>query len=128
MYKKLLYLEWKSFSRSASFTKNVAYSIFLICMAFVYGALLLLMGIGAYYALKQNGLNPLFMVNKYLIYYLLVDLVFRFGLQKMPVVHIKQLLTLPFNKNGIVHYAIGKTMVSFSIGYMLCFLFHFLLF
>ncbi|CAM3832110.1 DUF5687 domain-containing protein [Flavobacterium branchiophilum] len=113
MYKKLLYLEWKSFSRSASFTKNVAYSIFLICMAFVYGALLLLMGIGAYYALKQNGLNPLFMVNKYLIYYLLVDLVFRFGLQKMPVVHIKQLLTLPFNKNGIVHYAIGKTMVSF---------------
>ena len=34
-------------------------------------------------------------------------------MQKLPVMHIKPLLTLPINRNKIIHYVLGKSVVSF---------------
>jgi len=57
--------------------------------------------------------DPLRVVNKFMIYYLAFDMVFRYMLQKMPVTNIKPLLYLPFKKSQVVHYSLGKTIVSF---------------
>ena len=71
-------------------------------------------GIGAFFLIKEElNLDPLETINKLLIYWLVVDLLFRYALQKMPVINIKPLLILPFKKRKIVSFAFGKTVFSF---------------
>jgi uncharacterized membrane protein (DUF485 family) len=70
-------------------------------------------GIGAFYGLKEMHLDPFQTVNKYLIYYFLLDLGIRLLLQKIPVMNIRPLLTLPFKRPTIVNFSIGKTLLSF---------------
>ncbi len=113
MIKKFLYLEWKAFVRSASFGTNLALKILLGFVATLYAFILLIAGIGAFYGLKKMNLDPLQEVNKYLIYYFLIDLVIRLLLQKIPVMNIRPLIALPFKRETIVNFSIGKTLLSF---------------
>jgi len=113
MIQKFLYLEWKSFIRSASFGTNLALKILLGFIAILYAFVLLMAGIGAFYGLKEMHLDPLQEVDKYLIYYFLVDLAIRLLLQKIPVMNIRPLLALPFKRTTIVNFSIGKTLLSF---------------
>jgi Family of unknown function (DUF5687) len=82
-------------------------------MAFFYGILFLMMGIGAFYGLKEMKLDPQIVVNKYLIYYFVFDLIVRLMLQKIPVLNIKPLMNMNIQKQTIVNFCIGKTAVSF---------------
>lgn len=59
------------------------------------------------------NLEPLITVNKFLIYYFLLDLVVRLLMQAIPVLNIKPLLVLPFKKRTIVHFSLGKTAISY---------------
>jgi hypothetical protein len=108
-----LTLEWKSFSRSASFGTNVALKILMAFVAAIYAISLFFTGIGLFYALKEKHLDPLNQVNTFLIFYFLFDLGLRFLWQKIPVMNIRPLLILPINKNTIVHFSLGKTALSF---------------
>ncbi|MEH6408776.1 MAG: DUF5687 family protein [Leeuwenhoekiella sp.] len=113
MFKHFINLEWKSFFRSASFATNVVIKIFMVLGALYFIALFTGGGIALYYGLEKNGFEPLQTVNKYLIYYVVVDLVVRYFFQKIPVINIKSLLLLPFKKGKIVSYAFGKTAISY---------------
>ena len=113
MILKFLYLEWKAFTRSASFGTNLALKIILGFVAVLYTFIFLMAGVGAFYALQEMHLDPLQTVNKYLIYYFLMDLGIRLLLQKIPVMNIRPLLTLPFKRPTIVNFSIGKTLLSF---------------
>jgi len=113
MFKKFLYLEWKSFIRSASFGTNLALKIIMGIIAFIYAIIFLFAGVGAFYGLKKANLDPFHEVNKYVIYYLIFDLMIRLFLQKIPVMNIWPLLTLPIKKATIVNFSLGKTMLSF---------------
>ncbi|MBF2707232.1 DUF5687 family protein [Flavobacterium soyangense] len=113
MIQKFLYLEWKAFIRSASFGTNLALKILLGFIAILYAFILLMVGIGAFYGLKKMNLDPLHEVNKFLIYYFLIDLGIRLLLQKIPVMNIRPLLALPFKRPTIVNFSIGKTLLSF---------------
>jgi Family of unknown function (DUF5687) len=96
MFKKFLYLEWKAFSRSASFGTHLAIKIVLGFLAVIYAFGFLVIGIGGFYGLKKLNLDPFLTVNKYLIYYFIADLSFRLLAQKTPVITIRPLLVLPF--------------------------------
>lgn len=113
MIKHFLLLEWRSFTRAASLKTNIVLKIFMFLGALYFGLVFLGMGVGAYFLLKEQGLEPLETVNKYLIYYFVVDLVFRFMLQKMPSLAIRPLLPLNIKRNAIVHYVLGKSALSF---------------
>jgi len=113
MIQKFLYLEWKAFIRSASFGTNLALKILLGFVAILYAFILLMAGIGAFYGLQKMNLDPLHEVNKYLIYYFLIDLAIRLLLQKIPVMNIRPLLALLFKRPTIVNFSIGKTLLSF---------------
>jgi hypothetical protein len=113
MIQKFLYLEWKAFIRSASFGTNLALKILLGFLAVLYSFIFLMAGVGAFYGLKEMNLDPLQQVNKFLIYYFLIDLGIRLMLQKIPVMNIRPLLALPFTRPTIVHFSIGKTVLSF---------------
>ncbi len=113
MFKKFLYLEWKSFSRSSSFASNLALKILMVLLAIYFAICFLAAGIGVFFVLKKLGFDPLVMVNKYLIYYFLVDLAMRLLMQKIPVLNIKSLLVLNIKKPIIVHFSLGKSALSF---------------
>lgn len=113
MFKHFIKLEWKSFLRSASFGSNLVLKIVMGFLALFFIAYFAILGTAVFFILKDAGLEPLETINKYLIYYLLVDLIIRYFLQKMPVTNIKPLLILPIKRSLIVHYSLGKTTISF---------------
>jgi len=113
MIRKFLYLEWKAFTRSASFGTNLAVKILVGFLAVYFTLVFLAIGIGAFYILKELKLDPIVTINKFMIYYLLVDLIIRLLLQKIPVMNIRPLLVLPIKKPIIVHFSLGKTVLSF---------------
>ena len=113
MFKKFLYLEWKAFTRSSSFAKSLVMKILMIFGAIYFTIVFLALGIGAFYIIKKANLDPLLMVNKFLIYYLIMDLVVRLFLQKIPVMNIRPLLVLPIKKPTIVNFSLAKTALSF---------------
>jgi hypothetical protein len=83
-------------------------------MALYFIAIFLSMGVGVFFVIKEQGWgDPLQVVNRFLIYYVVVDLVIRYMLQKMPIVNIKPMLYLPFHKGQVVNFSLGKTVFSF---------------
>lgn len=113
MIKKFLMLEWKAFFRSASFAKGVALKILMIFGAIYFALMFIALGVLAYHGLKEFYPDPLVIVNKYLIYYLIFDLIIRLMLQKIPVMDIRPMLTLPIKSSTIVNFSLGKTYFSF---------------
>ncbi|WP_413999717.1 DUF5687 family protein [Flavobacterium sp. W1B] len=113
MIQKFLYLEWKAFFRSASFATNLALKIFMGFVAIYFILVFLGLGIGVFYILKKMNLDPIVTVNKFMIYYVLMDLMIRMMLQKIPVMNIRPLLIFPIKKSTIVHFSLGKTILSF---------------
>jgi hypothetical protein len=83
-------------------------------MAIYFMVIFIAAGVGVFFLLKEEfHLEPLATVNKFLIYYLVADLVIRYFFQKMPVTNIKPLLNLPIKRDTIVHFSLGKTSISF---------------
>ncbi len=113
MIKQFVSLEWKSFFRAASFKTNLVIKILTALGILYFAALFLILGAASYKIIEKMGLPPLETVNKFFIYYLIFDLIFRFFLQKTPVLNIKPLMYVNIKKNAIVHYVLGKTMFSF---------------
>ena len=113
MFKHFIKLEWKAFLRSASFTTNLVLKIVMGLVALYFMACFAILGTAVFFILKKEGLEPLSTVSKYLIYYFVFDLVIRYFFQKMPVTNIKPLLNLPIKRNTIVHFSLGKTVISF---------------
>lgn len=113
MIRTLLSLEWKVFSRSASFKLHLALKIILGILAAFYTVMILALGVSVFYMLKEKKLEPLSAVNTYLIYWWVIDLVSRYFLQKSPIMYVKPFLTLPIKKGKIVSFFLGKTALSF---------------
>jgi hypothetical protein len=113
MFTHFITLEWKSFFRSASFGTNVVIKVFMALGALYFITSFTILGFAIYPILKENGLNPIETVNKFLIYFFTIQLIVRYFMQKMPVMNIRPLMPLPIAKNHIVHYALLKTLLSF---------------
>ncbi len=114
MFKHFITLQWKSFWRSASLTSGIFMKLFMGFWA-VYFMLVMAGGsVLAYKYVKEDMcLDPLTVLNQFLIYWFIFDLIFRYALQQMPVINIKPLLLLPFDKKKIVSFAFSKTIGSF---------------
>lgn len=112
MIAKFLYLEWKSFIRSASFKQNLFLKILMGFLAIYFIVVFLSLGILAYYGIKELKLDPLQTFNKFLIYYLFFDLMIRYFIQKVPTLTIRPLMLLPINKNTVVHFTLAKSALS----------------
>lgn len=114
MFKHFISLEWKSFFRAASFQTNMALKIIMLFAALYFMVMFLALGAGSYFIIeKATDQEPFGFINKFIIYYFVFDLVFRFFFQKTPVLNIKPLLYINIKKNTIVNYTLGKTVLSF---------------
>src|SRR5699024_756843 len=77
--------------------------------------LFLMMGVGAYFGIKKGfpHQDPVVIINNFLIFWFLLDLLVRFFMQKLPVLNIKPLMVLPIKRKTMIHYLLGKTLISF---------------
>ncbi len=114
MLKHFISLQWKSFFRAASLKSNMAIKIVMGFFALYMAVVFIGLGIGVYFIIEEANMgDPFDVVNTYIIYYIAFDLAFRYMLQKMPVTNIKPLLYLPIRKSQVVHFSLGKTVLSF---------------
>ena len=114
MIKHFVSLQWKSFVRAASFKTNLAFRILMILGALYFAAVFLMLGVGVYFIIEDMEIgDPLQVINGFMLYYFIGDLVLRYTLQKMPVMNIRTLLYLPLKKNSVVRYSLWKTIFSF---------------
>ncbi|GAA3777268.1 DUF5687 family protein [Corallibacter vietnamensis] len=113
--KHFINLEWKQYFRSSYWQKNIALNILLVFFALCFVVMFLIVGVAIYPILKDQfpDKDPLFIVNSYIFYWIIVDVLMRFFFQKLPVMSVKPLLTLPVKRSKVVNYVLGKSAFSF---------------
>ncbi|OGS73685.1 MAG: hypothetical protein A3F91_14845 [Flavobacteria bacterium RIFCSPLOWO2_12_FULL_35_11] len=115
MIKHFINFEWKQFFRSSYWQKSIALNILMAFLALYFILTFLALGISLFPILDKQfpESDPLELLNGFLFYWFLADLLMRFFLQKLPVMNIKPLLILPIKRRSILHYVLGKSAVSF---------------
>ena len=115
MFKHFVSLQWKSFFRSSSLGKSLGMKLVMGFFALYLLVSLLVSGGGMYFLLKEvfPEVDPLLMVSRYMLYWILAELLLRYFMQKLPVIDVKPLLTLPVKKSSITHYILGRSGISF---------------
>lgn len=115
MIKHFLTLEWKQFFRSATMGKSIAIKILMGFFALYFMGTFLVMGIALFPLLKEIFPNedPFIIVNNFIFYWILGDLMIRFFFQKLPVMSVKPLLVLPIKRSSVVNFVLGKSSLSF---------------
>jgi len=115
MIKQFLSLEWKAFFRSASFGKSLGIKILMGFFALYFMIMFFSIGFFMDKILKEvyPDLDPLVALSSFMFFWILGDLMIRFFFQKLPVMSVKPLLTLPIKRKRIVNYVLGKSVMSF---------------
>ena len=115
MIKHFINLEWKQYFRSSYWQKNLALNILMVFFALYFIVVFLALGFGLLPILKKvfPDQDPFVVANGFLFFWIMVDLMMRFFLQKLPVMSVKPLLTLPLKRSTVVHYVLGKSALSF---------------
>ena len=115
MTSHFLNFEWKQFFRSMFWQKGILINIIMGLFALYFILAFLGIGVGGYYLLeKQFPLqDPLSIVNSVLLFAIMGEMIFRYMMQKLPVMNIKPMLLLPIKKNKLVHYILTKSVFSF---------------
>jgi hypothetical protein len=113
MLAQFLSLQWKSFTRSASFSTHLSIKILIGFLLLYFAATFAFLGALAYHIIQDElARDPLETVNQFMIYGCFYWVVMRYFIQKTPVFNITPLLVHPISKNKIVHFAMGKTLSS----------------
>lgn len=115
MIKHFINFEWKQFFRSSYWQKSIGLNILMAFLALYFMLTFLVLGVSLFPILDEQfpDSDPLILLNGFLFYWFLADLLMRFFLQKLPVMNIKPLLVLPIKRSKILHYVLGKSAVSF---------------
>ena len=108
-------LEWKQFFRSSYWQKSIAIKILMSILALQFILMFLGLGFGLFPLLEEKfpDKDPFNLVNNAIFYWLLFDLMFRFFLQKLPVMNVKPFLTLPLKRKKVLNYVLSKSVFSF---------------
>ncbi|MGH1384924.1 DUF5687 family protein [Kordia sp.] len=122
MIKTFISLQWKEFLRSASFQKGVAIKVLLFIAAAYIGGMAILAGMGLFFGIKkylkslgvpEHLIDPHVIVNSFIAFWFMADLMLRYFMQQMPVMNIKPLMIIPIKQKTIIHFLLGKTVISF---------------
>lgn len=112
MTKLLFYLRKKEFFRSPLFVTNLVLAIVVGIYAVMFAVFLLIFGFGTYFIIQEENLIPFEEINRYLIYFLGVDLMLRYIFQKFNSNNIKSLLLTNIPKSKIVKNILFRSTFS----------------
>ena len=93
----------------------MAINIVMVFFALYFIASFSALGFGLLFLLKEMfpEQDAFVIANNYLFYWIIGDLLMRFFLQKLPVMSVKPLLTLPIKRSTVVNFVLGKSALSF---------------
>jgi hypothetical protein len=114
MFKHFINLELKAFFRSASVGKSIGLKLLLGFLVVYFLVAFLALGVALYPLLDKSfpDQKPLAIVNTFVVYWLIIELVFRFFMQSLPVMNIKPLLVIPVKKQTVIHFVLLKSLTS----------------
>ncbi len=114
MLQRFIKLEFKSFFRSSSLAANIVVKIFQLLGMLYLLMMFVFIAFGAFYLPKKTlHIDPILFISRFLIYWLVADLLLRYFFQQMPTQNIKPFLTMNIRKSTLVNYMICKTFSSF---------------
>ena len=112
--KLLLINQWKEFTRTGGFQRELGFKIFLLIVSFF-----MIFSIGmlaSYLAYNISSLGeaarqePIRFFCRVLVYYFFGELLMRYMIQSIPVLSVHSYLTLPIKKNTIVQYLLIRSV------------------
>ncbi len=111
---ELIRLELLKSFRSTAFAKSLMVAIFLGFLAIMLLGYLLMAGIFLSKILGElaEGQDPIQVLNAGLIFFFLVEFMYRYFLQQLPVIELESLLHLPISKKKIMHMLLGRSFFS----------------
>lgn len=113
MYELLIH-QWKEKLRSVLWQRNIVLNIFLAFLGILLLFYALLVGFFADVMIlkiykESNVVNKF---NGLLFYYFTIEIIARFLFQSLPTLSIQPYLTLPIEKNKLLHYPLIKSVFS----------------
>lgn len=114
MIRQLIIHQWREMSRSPTWRKTLFFNIFISFLIFFFLIYLLGIGIFLYFILKTvfPEISPLSVFNQGLLYYLGIEMTWRFYLQKVSALTVQPYLHLPLKKTSLIHFLLGKSLLS----------------
>ncbi|MHA7130305.1 DUF5687 family protein [Algoriphagus namhaensis] len=111
---ELIRLQWLKSFRSTSFAKSAAVTALLIFLALLLLSYVLLAGLFLDEIIGKlaDGQEPISVLNNWLIYFFLAEFMYRYFIQKLPVIELESLLHLPIGKRKIMHMLLGRSFFS----------------
>ena len=114
MFFTLIRLQYLKSVRSTSFAKSVLTNILmgfliLVLLSYVVGLGLLLKSI---LELAAPGEDHIALLNSFMIYFFLAEFLYRYFIQKLPVIELESLLHLPIGKQRIIQMLLVRSFVS----------------
>lgn len=109
-----LKLELLKLSRSTAFVKSILMAVFIGILGLVLFSYLLLLGFFLQTILTQfaETSGPYELLSSYLIYFFLIEFIYRYFFQKLPVFELQHFLHLPISKRKIIHFLLVKSFIS----------------
>lgn len=115
MFFKVLKSQWLSFRRSPTFEQSVAVNIVLVLLALYFILIAIFIGLAAQYIISDYfpDSEPVNIFSGFFAYYLIIDLLMRFMVQKYPVIDVHKYVNLNIKKKSIVKFLLFKSLFSF---------------
>jgi len=115
MLKWFMRNEWREMKRSSMWEQSLAIKIGLGLLFFM---LFVEFAVGSIYFSDKLGEifpddDPVEKFNSFILYGFALGFMMRFFMQKVPVLSIQPYLHLPLKKSSLVHFVLGKSLLSF---------------
>jgi hypothetical protein len=110
----LLKLELLKTMRSTAFAKSILVAAFLGFLAIVLLSYVFLLGLFLKEIIEKGFESPdaYATLSGVLIYFYLFEFIYRYFVQKLPVIELQHFLHLPLKKSWIMHFLLAKSFIS----------------
>jgi hypothetical protein len=112
LFKIFLQHQWKEYTRSSIWQRNLATNIFIGFFLFLMMVNLLMIGFFIDPILQKlfPDTDPVMVFNGVILYYLGFDLLIRYLMQSLPTFAIESYLHLPVRKKSMAHFVTAKSI------------------
>jgi hypothetical protein len=114
MVLELIRLELLKSIRSTSFAKSALVAVFLAFMALLLLSYVVMMGLLMKQVIEKGFDSPdaYATLSGVLVYFFLFEFMYRYFVQKLPVIELERFLHLPIKKSSIIHFLLGRSFIS----------------
>lgn len=111
---EFLKLQFLKSIRSVSIARNLVAGFFLALLLLIVLSYLLLLAFSLEKIIEE-GLdepNAITFLNTHLAFFFIIEIMYRFFLQKLPVIELENFLHLPIRRSNIIHFLLIRSFIS----------------